>query len=333
MYGALLGDMIGAPYEFDRGNKSKEFPLFCENSRFTDDSVMTIAVAEALLDSRFLDDDSIRAALTKSMRKWGKKYPDAGYGRKFLCWLREKDPKPYGSCGNGSAMRVSAAGWLFDTLEETREKARLTAEVTHDHPEGIKGAEATSGAIFLARTGRSKGEIRDYIVQEFGYDLSRTCDQIRPSYYHNESCQKTVPEAITAFLEGTDFEDVIRTAVSLGGDCDTLTCIAGSIAEAFYGVPAILKAECKRRLPEDMAYILGRFDISREHSHDDFPGDTLSGSGIIDEAIDRGGQTGSKENRIGVSDGMLGDAGRDHYRSPGTVLPVDKRPDQYDFER
>ena len=333
MYGALLGDMIGAPYEFDRGNKSKEFPLFCENSRFTDDSVMTIAVAEALLDSRFLDDDSIRAALTKSMRKWGKKYPDAGYGRKFLCWLREKDPKPYGSCGNGSAMRVSAAGWLFDTLEETREKARLTAEVTHDHPEGIKGAEATSGAIFLARTGRSKEEIRDYIVQEFGYDLSRTCDQIRPSYYHNESCQKTVPEAITAFLEGTDFEDVIRTAVSLGGDCDTLTCIAGSIAEAFYGVPAILKAECKRRLPEDMAYILGRFDVSRKHSRDDFPGDTLSGSGIIDEAIDRGGQTGSKENRIGVSDGMLGDAGRDHYRSPGTALPVDKRPDQYDFER
>lgn len=333
MYGALLGDMIGAPYEFDRGNKSKEFPLFCENSRFTDDSVMTIAVAEALLDSRFLDDDSIRAALIKSMRKWGKKYPDAGYGRKFLCWLREKDPQPYGSCGNGSAMRVSAAGWLFDTLEETREKARLTAEVTHDHPEGIKGAEATSGAIFLARTGRSKEEIRDYIVQEFGYDLSRTCDQIRPSYYHNESCQKTVPEAITAFLEGTDFEDVIRTAVSLGGDCDTLTCIAGSIAEAFYGVPAILKAECRRRLPEDMAYILGRFDISRKHGHDDFPGDTLSGSGIIDGAIDRGCQTGSKENRIGVSDGMLGDAGRDHYRSPGTVLPVDKRPDQYDFER
>lgn len=288
MYGALLGDMIGAPYEFDRGNKSKEFPLFCENSRFTDDSVMTIAVAEALLDSRFLDDDSIRAALIKSMRKWGKKYPDAGYGRKFLCWLREKDPKPYGSCGNGSAMRVSAAGWLFDTLEETREKARLTAEVTHDHPEGIKGAEATSSAIFLARTGRSKEEIRDYIVQEFGYDLSRTCDQIRPSYYHNESCQKTVPEAITAFLEGTDFEDVIRTAVSLGGDCDTLTCIAGSIAEAFYGVPAILKAECKHRLPEDMAYILGRFDFSRKHGHDDFPGDTLSGSGIIDEAIDRG---------------------------------------------
>ena len=166
MYGALLGDMIGAPYEFDRGNKSKEFPLFCENSRFTDDSVMTIAVAEALLDSRFLDDDSIRVALIKSMRKWGKKYPDAGYGRKFLCWLREKDPKPYGSCGNGSAMRVSAAGWLFDTLEETREKARLTAEVTHDHPEGIKGAQATAAALWWARQGWGPEAIRQLTVTD-----------------------------------------------------------------------------------------------------------------------------------------------------------------------
>ena len=300
MYGALLGDMIGAPYEFDRGNKTKEFPLFCEYSHFTDDSVMTIAVAEALLGSQFLDDAAIKAALIESMRKWGKKYPDAGYGRKFYRWLREKDPKPYGSYGNGSAMRVSAAGWLFDTLEETREKARLTAEVTHNHPEGIKGAEATASAIFLARTGHRKDEIKDYIVQEFGYDLSRTCDQIRPSYYHNESCQKTVPEAITAFLEGADFEDVIRTAVSLGGDCDTLTCIAGSIAEAFYGVPAILEAECKSRLPEDMVYILGRFDISREHGHDYFPGDFLSGNVIIDEAIDRYYQASNKENLIGV---------------------------------
>ncbi len=178
----------------------------------------------------------------------------------------------------------------------------------------------------------AREEIRDYIVQEFGYDLSRTCDQIRPSYYHNESCQKTVPGSDHCLSGGDGFRRCHRTAVSLGGDCDTLTCIAGSIAEAFYGVPAILKAECRRRLPEDMAYILGRFDISR-NTVDDFPGDTLSGSGIIDEAIDRGCQTGSKENRIGVSDGMLGDAGRDHYRSPGTVLPVDKRPDQYDFER
>ena len=265
MYGAILGDMIGAPYEFDRGNKSKEFPLFCEHSCFTDDSVMTIAVAEALLDCRFRDDENIRAGLIDSMRKWGRKYPNAGYGAKFVRWLRAKDPQPYDSYGNGSAMRVSPAGWLVDTLEETRRMARFTAEVTHNHPEGIKGAEATASAIFLARTGCSKEEIREYTVQEFGYDLSRTSDEIRPGYYHNESCQKTVPEAITAFLEGEDFEDVIRTAVSLGGDCDTLTCIAGSIAEAFYGVPAVLKAECRDRLPEDMLRVLDCFDASREH--------------------------------------------------------------------
>ena len=299
MYGALLGDMIGAPYEFDRGNKTKDFPLFCEDSYFTDDSVMTIAVAEALLDSRSRDDDSIRAALIESMRKWGKRYPDAGYGRRFCRWLEEEDPKPYGSYGNGSAMRVSAAGWLFDTLEETRAKARLTAEVTHNHPEGIKGAEAAASAIFLARTGRSKEEIRDYIVKEFGYDLSRTCDEIRPDYYHVESCQKTVPEAVTAFLEGTDFEDVIRTAVSLGGDCNTLTCIAGSIAEAFYGVSAVLEAECRSRLPEDMADVLGRFDISRGHEQDSFTDSFLSGNGPH-----RGG---------------------DHPQPLGAVLSADKR--------
>ena len=146
--------------------------------------------------------------------------------------------------------------------------ARLTAEVTHNHPEGIKGAEAAASAVFLARTGHSKDELRGYIVREFGYDLSRTCDEIRPAYCHNETCQKTVPEAITAFLEGTDFEDVIRTAVSLGGDCDTLTCIAGSIAEAFYGVPEPLKDVCRSRLPKDMLDVLCRFDIFRAHGHD-----------------------------------------------------------------
>ena len=154
--------------------------------------------------------------------------------------------------GNGSAMRVSSVGWLFDTLRQTRHIARLTAEVTHNHPEGIKGAEATASAIFLARNWYTKDEIKEYIISEFHYDLSRTCDQIRPTYHHDASCQHTVPEAITAFLEGTDFEDVIRTAVSLGGDCNTLTCIAGSIAEAFYGVPEDLKTECEKRLPKDM---------------------------------------------------------------------------------
>jgi len=266
MIGAILGDMIGAPYEFDRSPKTKDFPMFSDQSRFTDDTVMTIAVAEALLDNRGASDDDLKAAIVQSMQKWGHRYPHAGYGGRFSGWLRAKNPQPYGSYGNGSAMRVSAAGWLYDTLEETRRIARLTAEVTHNHPEGVKGAEATASAIYLARTGHGKDEIRDYIVREFGYDLSRTCDEIRPAYHHVESCQETVPEAITAFLEGADFEDVIRTAVSLGGDCDTLTCIAGSIAEAFYGVPDLFAAECKARLPEDMREMLERFDAARERS-------------------------------------------------------------------
>ena len=263
MIGAILGDIIGSPYEFDRGGKTKDFPLFIERSHYTDDSVMTIAVAEALMDTIGKTDKEIKNALVSSMQKWGRIYPYAGYGGMFRNWLREKDPQPYGSYGNGSAMRVSSAGWLYDTLEETRRVARLTADVTHNHPEGIKGAEATASAIFLARTGSSKEEIKDYIIREFGYDLSRTCDEIRPGYYHKSSCQETVPEAITAFLEGNNFEDVIRTAVSLGGDCDTLTCIAGSIAEAYYGVPYYMEQECRKRLPEDILAVLDRFDIVR----------------------------------------------------------------------
>ncbi len=262
MIGAILGDMIGAPYEYDRGKKAKEFPLFCEKSQFTDDTVMTIAVAEALMDSCGQDDESIRKALIRYMRRWGWKYPNSGYGIRFRKWLNSKHPKPFNSYGNGSAMRVSAAGWLYETLEETRHIAMLTSDVTHNHPEGIKGAEATASAIFLARTGHSKEDIKNYIIQEFGYDLSRTCDEIRPTYHHVESCQETVPEAITAFLEGDDFEDIIRTAVSLGGDCDTLTCIAGSIAEAFYGIPDELLAQCRKRLPEDILTILDRFTTS-----------------------------------------------------------------------
>lgn len=272
LYGALLGDMIGAPYEFDRGDKTKDFPLFSAETQFTDDSVMTIAVAEALMDSAanaddteksanmLKSDDAVKAAVVRSMQKWGRRYPDAGYGGMFARWLVSANPQPYGSFGNGSAMRVSPVGWLYGTIERTRHYAALTAEVTHNHLEGIKGAEATASAIFLARTGSSKSDIRDYIVREFGYDLSRTCDEIRPTYHHVETCQQTVPEAITAFLEGTDFEDVIRTAVSLGGDADTLTCIAGGMAEAFYGVPAGLKAECRKRLTPQMRAVIDRFD-------------------------------------------------------------------------
>ncbi len=263
MYGALLGDIIGSPYEF--GNKkTKDFPLFSRDSSFTDDSVMTVAVAEALLGADGQTDGAVKEALVRSMQKWGHEYPRAGYGGRFVSWLRNNETAPYGSYGNGSAMRVSSAGWLFDTLEQTRHMARLTAEVTHNHPEGIKGAESTAAAIFLARNGRTKDEIRSYLIGEFGYSLTRTCDEIRPRYRFEVSCQKSVPEAIIAFLDGEDFEDVIRNAVSLGGDSDTQACIAGGIAEAFFGVPESLKTECRSRIPADMLSILDRFDAERD---------------------------------------------------------------------
>ena len=261
MYGAILGDIIGSPFEFDRGNKSKEFSLFSSNSRFTDDSVMTIAVANAFLDAQpNADIEWIRRRLISSMKKYGKLFPRAGYGGMFRRWLKSDDPQPYGSFGNGSAMRVSSVAWIYNDLETVRSMARLSAEVSHNHPEGIKGAEATASAIFLARTGITKAEIKSYIEENFGYNLNRTCDDIRPNYHHVETCQETVPEAITAFLEGESFEDVIRTAVSLGGDCDTLTCIAGSIAEGFYGVPKPLKQECRNRLPDELRKVLDDFD-------------------------------------------------------------------------
>ena len=261
MFGAILGDIIGCPYEFDRGKKTKDFPLFSKGSEFTDDSIMTLAVAEAFLDAApDASESDLKYLLIRRMQHYGKMYPNAGYGIRFSRWLREKKPMPYNSCGNGSAMRVSAVAWLFDDLGTVRKMARWSAEVTHDHPEGIKGAEATACAIFLARTGSTKEEIRDFVETIFDYDLSRTCDQIRPGYHHVETCQETVPEAITAFLEGESFEDVIRTAVSLGGDCDTLTAIAGSIAEGFYGVPEELQAECRARLDDTMGAILARFE-------------------------------------------------------------------------
>ena len=259
MYGAILGDIVGSPFEFDMGDKTKEFPLFSERSAFTDDTVMTIAVAEAFMDAPE-DEVEIKKRLVASMQKWGHRYPGAGYGLRFCDWLEADDPQPYNSFGNGSAMRVSSVAWLYNDLDTVRQMVRLSAEVTHNHPEGIKGAEATASAIFLARTGSSKAEIKVYIEDQFGYDLSRSCDEIRPGYYHVESCQETVPEAITAFLEGESFEDVIRTAVSLGGDCDTLTAIAGSIAEGFYGVPEELINECRNRLPKQLRDVLLRFD-------------------------------------------------------------------------
>ena len=271
MYGAILGDIIGSPYEFDRGDKTKDFPLFSSCSRLTDDTVMTVAVADAFLSCPpDADDALVRELLVASLRKWGQAYPDAGYGIRFHMWLQVRNPTPYNSFGNGSAMRVSSVAWLYDDIDSVRKAARLSAEITHNHPEGVKGAEATASAIFLARTGHSKEDIRAYIEENFGYDLSRTCDEIRPGYHHVESCQQSVPEAIIAFLEGTDFEDVIRTAISLGGDCDTIAAIAGSIAEGFYGVPDNLQEICYRGLPVNMRAVLDRFSekslVLRDHS-------------------------------------------------------------------
>ena len=330
MYGAILGDMIGAPYEFDRGGKTKDFPLFSKESQFTDDTVMTIAVADALMNCAETPGRSIRQEVLVSMQKWGRKYPHAGYGARFSNWLQEEYPEPYGSYGNGSAMRVSAAGWLYDTLEETRHMASLTAVVTHNHLEGIKGAEATASAIFMARTGCSKDEIKAYIVREFEYGLSRSCDEIRPTYRHVESCQETVPEAITAFLEGNSFEDVIRTAVSLGGDSDTLTCIAGSIAEAFYGVPVILEAECKARLPEDMLSVLERFDKARGRT-EEYHDSSLDGNRIIEEAIEHNYEKQDKESLITVLESIRKRMHEDgHFMIP--VIPPQAAINMMDIE-
>ena len=254
MLGAIIGDIAGSRFEF-HNRKTKDFELFHPDCRFTDDTVMTLAVASALMDQ----EGELEDRFVRHMQRLGRAYPNAGYGGRFYDWIFAVDPAPYNSWGNGSAMRVSSVGWLYDTLEKTREVARLTAEVTHNHPEGIKGAEATAAAIYLARTGATKDEIKDYIIKEFGYDLSRTLDEIRPTYHHVESCQQTVPEAITAFLEGNDFEDVVRCAVSLGGDCDTLTCIAAGIAEGVYGVPDKYRKETIKRMEPDMVQVYEAF--------------------------------------------------------------------------
>lgn len=250
LLGGIAGDIIGSIYEFNPV-RFKDFELFKSNSTYTDDTVMTIANAEWLLS---------KGVLMDIMRKYGHKYPGAGYGGMFYDWLKSRCPKPYNSFGNGSAMRVSPVGWAFDTLEETLEAAKQSAEITHNHPEGIKGAQATAACIFMARTGKSKQEIKEYVETKFGYDLSRTCNEIRPTYQFNESCQGTVPESIIAFLESTDFESAIRLTVSLGGDADTMGAITGAIAEAYYNViPEHIKNEVLKRLPEEFINVLGEF--------------------------------------------------------------------------
>ena len=234
MFGAIIGDIVGSIYE-GNSHKSKDFELFHPRCEFTDDTVMTIAIAEGLMAGGRAE-DYIRA-----MKRLGMMYPGAGYGGMFWRWLNSDDNRPYNSWGNGSAMRVSPVGWRFGTIEETEEAAKVSAAVTHNHPEGVKGAQAAAAAVFLARNGKPKESIRSYVESRFGYDLSRTLDEIRPGYKFDVSCMGTVPEAITAFLESTGFEDAIRNAISLGGDSDTLAAITGGIAEAAYGVPETIR--------------------------------------------------------------------------------------------
>ncbi len=250
MLGAIVGDIVGSVYEFDN-HRSKVFPLFKAESVFTDDSVMTVALAYAIVAD---------GGVESVMRRWGAQYPRAGYGGMFRRWLADETMGPYGSFGNGAAMRISPAGWAYPTLDETLKRARQYTEVTHNHPEGIKGAETVAGAIWLARHGSSRKDLREWIVKHSGYDLSRTCDEIRPGYEFNETCQRTVPEALTAFMESTDFEDSIRLGISLGGDSDTLACITGSVAEAFYGgVPPEIEREALARLDQPLRDVLDLF--------------------------------------------------------------------------
>ena len=247
--GAIAGDIIGSIYEFN-STKNVDFLLLSESSVYTDDTVMTVANADWLLSGD---------ALKGVMLDYGNRYA-AGYGGWFFSWLWSENPQPYNSWGNGSAMRVSPVGWAFETLEETLEAAKKSAEVTHDHPEGIKGAQATAACIYWARKGKTKQQIKEYVESLFGYDLSRTCDEIRPTYEFEPSCQKTVPESIIAFLESTDFESAIRLAVSLGGDADTMGSITGGIAEAFYGgVPEHIRKEVLKRLPDEFIEVMEKF--------------------------------------------------------------------------
>lgn len=266
MIGGIFGDIVGSVYEFNNTH-DYDFELLNKWSAPTDDTFMTLAVAKALMDTSGKTDDETRSEIVKQMQDIGKRYPDGGYGGMFMFWLREKDPKPYGSFGNGSAMRVASVGWLYDTLEDTMHYAAVTSDVTHDHPEGIKGAQAVAVSIYLARSGNSKEEIKKYVEDTFGYDLSRKLSEIKKDYGFYEICQKSVPEAITAFLEGNSYIDVIRKAVSLGGDSDTIACMAGSIAEAYYGMPAEYREEALSRLDPYLRDIYHRFaDTCKNYS-------------------------------------------------------------------
>ena len=271
MLGAIIGDIVGSVYEFDN-TKRTDFPFFTDRCSYTDDSIMTVAVAEWLLTDNQHTHESLENIMVRYAQAY--EFPMGGYGGGFAQWLfrpeRLVDYRtgelagkrvPYNSWGNGAAMRASAVGWKFRTLEETEKVAALSASITHDHPEGIKGAQATAAAIFLARTGKTKQEIKDYIQNRFGYDLDTHTDEIRKTYGWEDSCQGTVPPAIRAFLDSTDYESAIRIAVSLGGDSDTLACITGGIAEAYYGeIPDAIYKKAVEMLPSEFIHVLKVFE-------------------------------------------------------------------------
>ncbi len=263
MYGAIIGDTVGSVYEF-QNVKSRDFPLFRSESTFTDDTIMTVAVAAALLENR-KKGAPLEEALVEQMQKLGRLYPHpmGAYGYRFSCWLRSPDPKPYGSYGNGAAMRVSPCGILADSLEEALTLAETSAKVTHDHPEGIKGAQAVAAAIYLARTGASKAQITGLLRSRF-YPMDRSLEEIRKDYHFDERCQGTVPQALQAFLEAQTFEEAIRNAMWLGGDSDTIGAITGAVAWAYFGAkgiqPDMAAMKAKICLPADLQQVVEEFE-------------------------------------------------------------------------
>lgn len=258
MIGAIIGDIAGSIYEFNN-IKTEDFPIISDGCFFTDDTVMSIAIAEALQNGG-RDEKKTENCMVKSMKKYGKLYPNVGYGGRFSAWLQNPEPKPYNSFGNGSAMRVSPVAWYFHSLEKVEKFAEISARVTHDHPEGIRGAQAVAAAIFMARNGRTKDYIKRYMELKYHYEFAKTLDDIRPNYHFDETCQGTVPVALEVFFEANDFEDTLRKAISMGGDSDTLAAIACSIAEAFYPIPDEIQKKALALLDKKLMSMLKKWD-------------------------------------------------------------------------
>jgi len=255
--GAIFGDIVGSVYEFDN-IRTKEFKLFTDTCEFTDDTVMTVAVADALMQfEKITDPEAFKKTLIKTMHQYGKKYPQADYGGHFGLWLMNGETEPYGSYGNGSAMRVSPVAWYANSLDEALALAKASAEITHNHPEGIKGAVVTAGATYLARKGATMAEIKEFVSGY--YNMNFTLDEIRPTYYFNETCQNTVPQAMQAFFESNSFEDAIRNGISIGGDSDTLCAICGAVAEAYYGMTGKEKEKALSYLDASMREVVCMF--------------------------------------------------------------------------